>query len=74
MASSPLLRVASRRIASRPGTAEGGTSRAPASKARTSLTPASATPTERMIANAASSIGREVGRSLIRGVLGNLGR
>ncbi len=33
-----------------------------------------ASPAERMIANAASSIGREVGRSLIRGVLGNLGR
>ena len=33
-----------------------------------------ATPTERMIGNAASSIGREVGRSLIRGILGNLGR
>jgi uncharacterized protein len=35
---------------------------------------ARANPAERMIANAASSVGREVGRSLIRGILGNLGR
>jgi uncharacterized protein len=32
------------------------------------------TATERMVKNAAASVGREVGRSLIRGVLGNLGR
>ena len=32
------------------------------------------TATERMVKNAAASVGREVGRSLIRGILGNLGR
>jgi uncharacterized protein len=32
------------------------------------------TATERMVKNAAASVGREVGRSLIRGLLGNLGR
>jgi uncharacterized protein len=32
------------------------------------------TATERLVRNAAASVGREVGRSLVRGVLGNLGR
>jgi uncharacterized protein len=32
------------------------------------------TATERLVKNAAASVGREVGRSLIRGILGNLGR
>jgi uncharacterized protein len=33
-----------------------------------------ASATERLVKNAASSVGREVGRSLVRGILGNLGR
>jgi uncharacterized protein len=32
------------------------------------------TASQRMVKNAASSVGREVGRSLVRGILGNLGR
>jgi uncharacterized protein len=49
-------------------------------RTRTRRTPAGGrrsnreTATERMVKNAAASVGREVGRSLIRGILGNLGR
>ncbi len=46
----------------------------PSTRATSTRRSTRASPTERMIANAASSVGREVGRSLIRGLLGNLGR
>jgi uncharacterized protein len=51
-----------------------------AEQAKTRKTPAGSrtsgreTATERMVKNAAASVGREVGRSLVRGILGNLGR
>jgi uncharacterized protein len=48
--------------------------RTPGSRSTGRRTSTRQTATERMVKNAASSIGREVGRSLIRGLLGNLGR